>query len=180
MLTRISVIILATALAMVIISPFLYERVTGVGVMRASSKNRREKTELKRTPVSRAYIIGPKPENKRSEVEVPIYFVNEIYASVGVGPNDFSRWQEKYGYGSLGRTDEGVLFVPNYPVLSKIAWMGIDPIDLSSTETSMLIDECTRAKSKSTNPEVSAELEALITLAQKAIAEGGTVRFGLA
>jgi hypothetical protein len=173
------VIVLVAALAMVIISPFLYEHVTGVGVMRASSKNRREKTEPKRRPAARAYIIGSDPESEGSQIVVPIYSVNDIYASVGVGPNDFSRWQEKHGFGTLGRTDKGVLFVPNYPVLSKIAWMGIDPIDLSSAETSMLIEECTKARSRSVNAAASTELEALIALARKAIAVGGALRFGL-
>lgn len=148
--------------------------------MRASSKNGREKAELKRRSVARAYIIGPSPENERSDVEVPIYLVNEIYAAVGVGSNDFSQWFDKYGYMSLGRTDEGTLFVSNYPILSKMAWMGIDLIDLSSTETSMLIEECATVRSKSVHAEENAELEALIALAQKTIAEGGTVRFGLA
>gem|GEM_PF-4059966 len=68
----------------------------------------------------------------------------------------------------------------NYPILSKMAWMGIDLIDLSSTETSMLIEECATVRSKSVHAEENAELEALIALAQKTIAEGGTVRFGLA
>jgi hypothetical protein len=147
--------------------------------MRASSKNRREKTEPKRRPAARAYIIGSDPESEGSQIVVPIYSVNDIYASVGVGPNDFSRWQEKHGFGTLGRTDKGVLFVPNYPVLSKIAWMGIDPIDLSSAETSMLIEECTKARSRSVNAAASTELEALIALARKAIAVGGALRFGL-
>jgi hypothetical protein len=173
------VIVIAAALAVVILGPVLYERVTGVGVMRTSSKNRREKTDPKKRPAARAYIIGSDSEIEGPRVEVPIYSVNDIYASVGIGPEDFSQWQNKYGFGSFGRTDEGVIFVPNYPVLSKIAWMGIDPIDLSSTETSMLIEECTKARSRSVNAAASMELEALIALAQKAVVVGGTVRFGL-
>lgn len=179
MLTRMILIVLVVALAIVISSPFLYEHVTGVGVMKTSSKNRREKTEPKRRPAAEAYIIGLDLESEESQVVVPIYSVSDIYASVGVGPNDFSVWQEKYGFGTLGRTDKGVLFVPDYPILSKIAWMGIDSVDLSSAETSMLIEECTKARRKSTNASASAELEALIALARKAIAVGGAVRFGL-
>jgi hypothetical protein len=178
-MSRVILIGLVAALAMVIITPFVYSHVTGVGVMRTSSKKRREKAEPKRRPAARAYIIGADPESEESQVVVPIYSVNDIYASVGVGPNDFSRWQEKYGFGTLGRTDTGVLFVPNYPVLSKIAWMGIDPIDLSSAETSTLIEECTKARSRSVNAAASTELQALITLAQKAIAVGGAIKFGL-
>jgi hypothetical protein len=179
MLMRIMVVVLVAALAMVIISPFVYEHVTGVGVMRASSKNRRGKTDPKRRPVARAYILGADPGSDVSKIVVPLYSVNDIYASVGVGPNDFAQWQEKYGFGTLGKTDQGILFVPNYPVFSKIAWMGIEPVDLSPTETSMLIEECTKARSNSVNAAANTELEALITLAQKAIAVGGTVGFGL-
>jgi hypothetical protein len=179
MLTRVIVIVTAAVLAVVIFGPVLYERVTGVGVMRISSKNRQKKTDPKKRPAARAYIIGSNSEINGPRVEVPIYSVNDIYASVGIGPEDFSQWQNKYGFGSFGRSDEGVTFVPNYPVLSKIVWMGIDPIDLSSTETSMLIDECTKARSRSVSAPATAELEALIALARKAVAVGGAVRFGL-
>lgn len=179
MLVRYIVICLVAALAVVVIIPRVYEHVTGVGVMRSSSKNWNGKPVPKRRPVARAYIIGSNSKIEGLQVEVPIYSVNDIYASVGVSPDDFSRWQSKYGFGTFGRTDEGTLFVPKYPVLSKIAWMGIDPIDLSPTETSMLIEECTKAKNMSVNAAASAELEALIALARKAVAVDGAVRFGL-
>jgi hypothetical protein len=179
MAARYIVICLVAALAVVTIIPVVYEHVTGVHITRASSKNGRVKAVSDRRPVARAYIVGTKPEFAEPQVEVPIYSVSDIYASVGVGQKEFLQWQEKYGFGTLGITDEGVLFVPDYPVLSKIAWMGIDPIDLSSAETSMLIEECTKARSRSVDAVASTELEALIALARTAIAVGGTVRFGL-
>jgi hypothetical protein len=179
MLTRIIIVAVIASLAVIAIGPLVYERMTGVGVMRASNRNKRVKNLPKRRPTAEAYIIGLDPESEEPSVVVPIYSFNDIYASVGVGQKEFSQWQEKYGVGTFGRTDEGLLFVPNYPVLSKIAWMGIDVIDLSSVETSMLIDECTKARSRSVSAEASTELEALIALARKAIAMGGAVRFGL-
>jgi hypothetical protein len=139
----------------------------------------RGRTDPIRRPAARAYIIGANSDSNASKIVVPLYALNDIYASVRVGPNDFSQWQEKYGFESLGRTDDGSLFVPNYPVLSKIAWMGIDPVDLSSAETAMLIEECTKARSMSVSAAASTELESLIALARRAIAEGGAVRFGL-
>lgn len=139
----------------------------------------RGKTDPIRRPEGRAYIIGANSDSDASKIVVPLYSLNDIYASVGVGSYDFSQWQEKYGFESLGRTDDGILFVPNYPVLSKIAWMGIDPVDLSAAETSMFIEECTKARSMSVSSAASTELEALIALAQRAIAEGGAIRFGL-
>ncbi|HXC95394.1 MAG TPA: hypothetical protein VNU92_06810 [Edaphobacter sp.] len=172
-------IVLVVALAVVVIVPRIYEHVTGVGVMRSSSNSKNGKPVTKRRPAARAYIIGSNSKTEGQQVEVPIYSVNEIYASVGVSPDDFSRWQNKYGFGTFGRTGEGTLFIPEYPVLSKIAWMGIDPIDLSPTETSMLIEECTKAKDMSVNAAANTELEALIALARKALAVDGAVRFGL-
>jgi hypothetical protein len=179
MLTRIIVVAVIASLAVVAISPIIYERIVGVGVMRASNRNKRVKNLPKRRPAAEAYIVGLHPESEEPSVVVPIYSVNDIYASVGVGQKEFSEWQGKYGVGTFGRTGEGVLFVPNYPVLSKIAWMGIDTIDLSSAETSMLIDECTKAKNMSVNAAAGTELEALIQLARRALDAGGTVRFGL-
>ncbi len=179
MFTRIIIVSAVTAVVLIAVSLILYERITGVGVMRASSKSRRVEDEPKIRPVAEAYIVGPDLESERSTVVVPIHSLDDIYRSVGVGPKEFSRWQEKYGVATLGRTHQGVLFVPGYPVLSKIAWMGIDTIDLSSTETSMLIDECTKAKSRSVGAAASAQFESLIELAQRAIAVKGTVRFDL-
>jgi hypothetical protein len=175
MLNRIIIVAIIASLAVILIGPAVYEYFTGVGVMRASNRNKHVKNLPKRRPTAEAYIIGLDPES----VVVPIYSFNDIYASVGVGQKEFSQWQEKYGVATLGRTDEGLIFVPNYPVLSKIAWMGIDVIDLSSAETALLIDECTKARSRSVSAEANTELDALIALARKAVAVGGTVRFGL-
>jgi hypothetical protein len=179
MFARIIVVSVVAAVLLIAISPILYERITGVGVIRVPSKSRRVGDQPKLRPVAEAYIVGPDAVSERSTVVVPIHSLDDIYRSVGVGPREFSSWQERYGVGTLGRNPEGALFVPDYPVLSKIAWMGIDTIDLSSAETSMLIDECTKAKSRSVDAAASTQFESLIGLAQRAIAVKGTVRFDI-
>lgn len=179
MFTRVVLMSVVAAVILIAVSPILYERITGVGVIKASSTSQPIGKVKKLRPVAEAYIILPDLEPVRSTAVVPIYSLDDIYESVGVGPKEFARWQEKYGVGPLGGTHDGALFVPGYPVLSKIAWMGIDTIDLSSAETSMLIDECTRARSQSVSVAASAQFESLIQLAQKAIVVRGTVRFDL-
>ena len=179
-----TVLKLATASAFVAItislsSLFLYKKVFGVGIMRISGKVTDAKGRPKKGVIATAYIVGSDPESEGARAEVPIYSVSAIYAAVGIGADDFSRWHEKHGVGTLGRSKDGVLFVPDYPVLSKIAGMGIDPIELSPAETSMLIEECTRAKSRSSNEASRKDLERLIALARLAIAVGGSVTFGL-
>lgn len=180
MLRRKSLLLLVIAPAAALAFLRLYQAVTGVGTVKVTGKVRRKKTKANKHRVATAHISGAVPEAETTRVEVSLYSVNDIYATVGISSADFIKWHEQYGYGTLGQTSEGGLFVPDYPVFSKIAEMGICPIDLSQAETAMLIEECGRARERSVSAAASAELDALIALGQQAVAVNGAVSFGLA
>lgn len=179
MLIRIIAAVIIVWLAAIALVPIAYERIAGVGVMRMSTRSKRVRNSQRSRPEAEAYVVTGDSESKEPRLVVPIYSSTDIYASMGLGDKDFSQWLHRYGVTPSGKNRDGVLFVPDYPVFSKIAWMGINVIDLSSAETLMLIDECTRVRNRAVSAEASAELDALGALAQKAVATGGTIRFGL-
>lgn len=109
---------------------------------------------------------------------VGIQFYDEIYNAVGVTMSRKLEWENEYGMDSLGIGTKGVILVPGFPVFSKVAWMYIDPIDLSEAETRDLIDECARALKNATNPHAVEELRQIHQLALDATARSEVIRFG--
>jgi hypothetical protein len=79
---------------------------------------------------------------------------------------------------SLGVGTDGSLFIPDFPVLSKVAWMYIDPVDLSDSETRNLVSECERALANTDDASVSELFHQIRDLALQAIQEPKTLRFG--
>jgi hypothetical protein len=79
---------------------------------------------------------------------------------------------------SLGTTSEGELFIPEYPVLSKVAWTHIDSVTLTSMETRALIEECHRAAAHAVSEAAKQELESISVLARKALDHQAVIRFG--
>jgi hypothetical protein len=77
----------------------------------------------------------------------------------------------------LGPGEDGEYFAPGFPVFSKVAWMFIDPVDLSSDETRDLIHECTRALQSAEDEEVGTLLRAIRELAEIALKAGDQIRF---
>jgi hypothetical protein len=82
--------------------------------------------------------------------------LNQIYLTLGITRDSFAQWEREYGYGSLGRNREGQLFIPGFPVFSKVAWMYVDPVDLSPREVEQLVQECTKAE-RSTDDVIAKE-----------------------
>ena len=101
-----------------------------------------------------------------------------FYGALGVTGERFSEWESRYGMDSLGVGTDGSLFIPNFPVLSKVAWMYIDPVDLSDPETRDLVSECERAVATTDDASASEVFNQLRALALQAIRESKTLRFG--
>jgi hypothetical protein len=123
-------------------------------------------------------IVDPASSNRAVQDSVPIYASDDVYASIGVTGADFASWQQRYGMDSLGTTAEGELFIPEYPVLSKVAWTHIDSVTLTSTETMALIEECHRAAAHAVSEAAKQELESISVLARKALDHQAVIRFG--
>lgn len=58
-----------------------------------------------------------------------------IYKALGVTTDKFVAWNERYGFDRIGPGDDGSFLAPEFPVFSKVAWMWIDPVDLTASET---------------------------------------------
>jgi hypothetical protein len=109
---------------------------------------------------------------------VGIWSYNQIYIALGASQEAFVEWQRKYGFDSLGMGRDGELFISDYPVFSKVAWMFIDPVDLSTSETQALVAECERALISTQDEAARRELQAIKRLASEALAHSAIVRFG--
>jgi hypothetical protein len=79
---------------------------------------------------------------------------------------------------SPGVDANGEMLAPGYPVLSKVASMYIDPVTLTSAETTALVQECQRAIFNSASESAKHELEAISSLAEKALANSAVIQFG--
>lgn len=79
---------------------------------------------------------------------------------------------------SLGVATDGSLLVPGFPVLSKVAWTYIDPVDLSDVETRHLVAECERAMTGTADESAREIFREIRDLAVEAVQQAGTLRFG--
>lgn len=137
------------------------------GVLKASNSGSRGEVRI----IDRAQkVLG--------ESRVDIWLYGTIYAALGVTSERFADWEDRYGMDSLGVGTDGTLLIPGFPVLSKVAWTYIDPVDLSSSETTDLVSECKRAMANIEDASARDILRQIHDLALKAIQESATLRFG--
>ncbi len=69
--------------------------------------------------------------------------IKGTYESIGVTGDLFAAWQGLYGIDGVG--EYGSVPAPEFPVISRVAWMYIDPVALSPSETKALVGECEKA-----------------------------------
>jgi len=112
------------------------------------------------------------------ESRVDIWKYGTIYAALGVTSERFADWERRYGMDSLGVAPDGSLFVPRFPVLSKVAWTYIDPVDLSDSETRELLNECETVIAATIDGAARDLFVQIRDLALQAIRESKTLRFG--
>jgi hypothetical protein len=116
------------------------------------------------------------PASGKSLDQLDLRHYNEIYAAIGVERDQLSAWVLRHGPQGTSRT--GDVLAPEFPVLSKVAWTFVDPVDLTSDDAENLMDECSRAAQKTRNVAVTRELGAIREFAAKALARSATLRFG--
>lgn len=129
-------------------------------------------------PLGVVRVVVPNSSERPASETVGIYAFNEIYAAIGVRPQDFERWENTHGMYSSGVDANGKMLAPGYPILSKVASMYIDPVTLTSAETAALIEECQRAMLNSMNESAKRELQAVSSLAEKALSNSAVIEFG--
>jgi hypothetical protein len=122
--------------------------------------------------------IIDRAQQPSGEGRVDIWSYETIYGALGITGDRFSDWEGRYGMDSLGVGTDGSLFIPDFPVLSKVAWMYIDPVDLSDSETRDLVSECERAITNTDDASASELLHQIRALALQAVQESKTLRFG--
>jgi hypothetical protein len=129
-------------------------------------------------PLGIVCLVDPNALMKSPQDCIGIWAFNELYESIGVGRQEFKRWEDKYGMASLGIDSTGTSLAPGYPVLSKVAWMSIDPVMLTREETVDLIKECKRAATNAVNAEAKTDLDSIRGLAEKALSMSAAIQFG--
>jgi|SRR5581483_8441142 len=129
------------------------------------------------TPLGIVQIIDEKGQTL-GQTRVDIWMYGTIYSALGVTSQQFSDWERLYGMDSLGVGSDGSIFIPDYPVLSKVAWTYIDPVDLSDFETRALIAECEKAIAETDDDSARKLLGDIRDLASEAIRQSATIRFG--
>lgn len=134
-----------------------------------------EVKDRRTSPLGRIEIVGSKQEASLEHIDVWTY--KNIYGAIGVTREKFTRWEDRYGMDSLG-TGNSEILAEDFPIFSKVAWMHIDSVDLSESETTELIRECERAMESTDKASALEELGRIRQLGLKAIAISGTLRFG--
>jgi hypothetical protein len=140
--------------------------------------SRRFNKSLKEKGMSAAAIgvvtmLGP---NSGGIGHVELRAYNQVYAAIGVDRRRFSAWLAVNGPNGVGKNGE--VLAPSFPVLSKVAWMYVDPIDLTMDEMRSLIGECERAAARTSDSEALRELLAVRTFVDDALTRSAPVRFG--
>jgi hypothetical protein len=107
-----------------------------------------------------------------------IWAYDHIYEAMGVTKKRLDQWQNAHGMDSLGVDQRGSYLAPEYPIFSKVAWMFIDPVDLSRDETANLIVECNKLIAASNDSTANEELNRIRKLASTALERSQTLRFG--
>jgi hypothetical protein len=121
-------------------------------------------------------MLDPGSGQRLGQVQITAY--NQIYAAIGIDRDKFSMWVSTHGPSGAGQ--HGEVLAPAFPVLSKVAWMFVDPVDLTGDEARALTEECERAAARTSDSDAIKQFEAIRGLAADALARSANVRFGYA
>lgn len=143
--------------------------------LRVSNDNSQTKSRVSDTPLAVVRLLDASSDRGTKSIKLRAF--NQFYGALGVTADKFARWEKENGYGSLGRNKQGQLFIPGFPVFSKIAWIYVDPVDLTFQEVEQLVQECARVELITDDVITKEELIRIREFAQEAVARSATVRF---
>src|SRR5277367_620045 len=86
------------------------------------------KNKQQQAPLGLVRVIVPGSPASAVTDSVGIHAFNEIYAAIGVTQEEFAEWENRHGMDSAGVDEAGNMLASGYPVLSRVAWMYIDPV----------------------------------------------------
>jgi hypothetical protein len=127
----------------------------GIGVTRRAPQEGLKNMRTIQRPSATVRVVSTTSSDLGSAAVVSIAKLSDIYASIGVTNEDFEWWEKEHGMDSLGVTPDGKPFVSEYRVLSKVAWMYIDPVTLTRAEIVVLMEEIARAETHAVNDQVA-------------------------
>lgn len=143
--------------------------------LRVGKDKLRTRSKAEGTPLGVVRLLDASTAAVLKSTDVRTF--NEIYGALGMTSDGFALWEKENGYGSLGRNKEGQLFIPGFPVFSKVAWMYVDPVDLSLQEVERLVRECAEAENRTDNGAAKEELSRIRALAEEAVSRSAFLRF---
>lgn len=143
-----------------------------------SSLNPEPDQEIHEMPVMAIFepvdVLGALQRGYREELTA----YNSLYSAAGATQKLFAEWEARWGYDSLGEGGDGAVFVPRYPMLSKIAWVFINPVELTSGEALRLSQECDSIIQITSDQQIIAELTRISTLARFVSSQDWNLRVG--
>lgn len=152
-------------------------RSLGLGITMRHNPPSMFRSEMKMSPLGMVYMFDPHTKRLlRDRTEIRAY--DGLYGAMGVTAERMEQWQGAHGMDSLGVDPHGNYLAPGYPVFSKVAWMFVDPVDLSQQETLGLVSECDKLIAHTNNQQILEEVDRIRNLAVKALDESKTLRFG--
>ena len=130
-------------------------------------------------PVGIVRVLAPDEEGSLSVRDT--LFLHDLagpYQFLGLSNDRMEQWQLDYGVDSLGKSPDGGMLLPAFPIFSKVAWMHVDPVIVAGPELPQLIRECAKAEILAAErPECSAFTE-IRSMAERAIELRGCLEFG--
>ncbi len=94
--------------------------------------------------------------------------VSRFLQALGLLPEHFQNWTRRFGADSLGVSPTGEYLLPDYPAISMLGWVDVEPVVMDAVALSALMNECDRLHEITTEPSLvaqCAELRALVLCA---------------
>jgi len=143
--------------------------------LRVGEKNSRVQNTGTNKPLGAVRLLDASSTKILKSTDLTAF--NQIYRALGITNDRLVQWEDENGYWSLGKDKAGQLLIPGFPVFSKVAWMYIDPVDLSLEEVAQLAQECAKAESRTDDAVVKEELNRIRALAEEAVSQSAIIRF---
>jgi hypothetical protein len=163
---------------LVLIGGYLFTVSIGAKLERTLRASKPRPRRSGKAPIGVVRMVDGDSSATGSHNVLELWAYDEIYMTIGVTTERFQSWTKEFGCDSLGSDAHGSLLAPGFPIFSKVAWMFVDPIDLSESEAGDLLRECDKAMLKSTNQAAIEELIRIRNLALEATKRHSRLRFG--
>jgi hypothetical protein len=122
-------------------------------------------------------LLTPEAPHGSNATQVELWDLSKFYERLGVTAEDFRRWDDAHGWGR-GVLEDGASVAAGFPMFSQVAWMWGTITPLQGDEIPRLIEECGRADRLAAGTPEADIVRQIRELAERAVAEGGSLEFG--